>query len=149
METAARLGLVALVGLLATSSRAEENVDTSSIVVKKKIAEAMTPDELQAYKERIARNLAARRKARVLPRAGGPETPGDTCAAATAESATLPFNPPADTTVGATDDYDITGACTASSTPCVGGSVDPGRGTTYLGTGVGPDRVYHLKTDAN
>jgi hypothetical protein len=148
MNTAARVGLVALVGLLATPSRAEEDVDTGGIMVKKKIADTMTPEQLQAYKERIAKNRAARRKALVLPRPGGPETPGDTCEAATPESSTLPYTGPADTTVGATDNYDITGACTASSTACVGGP-GPGRGNTYLGTGVGPDRVYHLKTDAN
>jgi len=151
MNTAARLGLVASMALLALPLRAEENADTSSILVKKKIADTMTPEQLQAYKERIARNLASRRRALVLPRTGGPETPADTCPAATPESGTLPYNPPADTTVGATDDYNITGACTASSTPCVGGGPPGGpvRGMTYLGTGLGPDRAYHIKTDAN
>jgi hypothetical protein len=151
MNTAARLGLVASMALLALPLRAEENVDTSTILVKKKIADTMTPEQLQAYKERIARNLASRRRAPGLPRTGEPETPGDTCPAATPESSTLPYNPPADTTVGATDDYNITGACTASSTACVGGSPPGGpvRGMTYAGTGVGPDRAYHIKTDAN
>jgi hypothetical protein len=151
MNTAARVGLVACVGLLAMPLRAEdeENIDTSQLLVKKKIAEKMTPEELQAYKERVARNVAARRRTRlVLPRMSGPETPADTCPAATPEVGTLPYTGPPDTTVGATDDYNITGACTASSTACVGGP-PPGRGNTYLGTGVGPDRAYHLKTDAN
>jgi hypothetical protein len=154
MNTVARLGMVACVALLAMPLRAEdeEKVDTSQVLVKKKIAEKMTPEELQAYKERLARNVAARRRARlVLPRIGGPETPGDTCPAATPESGALPYTGPADTTVGATDDYDITGQCAASSTPCAGGGPgpNPGRGRTYLGTGVGPDRAYHIKTDAN
>jgi hypothetical protein len=152
MNTAARLALIACVAVLAQPLRAEENTDTTTIVVKKKIADTMTPDELQAYKERMARYLASRRRALVLPRPGGPETPGDTCLTATAESGTLPYNPPADTTVGATDDYNLTGPCTANSTPCLGEGPPPNpppRGQTYAGTGVGPDRVYHLKTDAN
>ncbi len=126
--------------------------DTSGIRVKKAIADTMTPEELQAYKERLAVNFAN------LPQQSQldlPETPGDICSAATYEISALPFGPVADATVGAVDNYDLppdTAAptCTAAVT-CTGtgpvGSLP--RGAVYTGTGTGPDRAFRIRTDAN
>jgi hypothetical protein len=149
------LGLLCSFGLLTVPvAGAEERIDTSHIMVKKGIADKMTPAELQAYKERLARNLASRRSEWTAP-AGDPDTPADACPAATPESGALPFGPVSDTTVGMTDDYDLPAdtanpTCTASTT-CIGGGpvgAQP-RGGIYTGTGVGPDRAYRFKTDAN
>jgi hypothetical protein len=156
MNTVVRLGLAGCLALLAMPLRAEEKVDTSNIMVKQAIADTMTPEQLRAYKERIARNLARRRNARVARRAAvpGPDTPADTCLAATLENGPLPYNATG-TTVGDTDDFDLpadtTNPTCAASTNCTGagpaGSLP--RGAIYTGTGVGPDRAYHFKTDAN
>ena len=159
MNTAVRLGLAGCLALLALPAGAEDKIDTSNIVVKKAIADTMTPEQLQAYKEKLARNIANRRNARIARRTPaavpGPDVPADTCPAATLETGTFPFNPPADTTVGQVDDYDLpadTSAPTcAASTNCTGagpaGSLP--RGGVYTGTGTGPDRAYHIKTDQN
>jgi hypothetical protein len=84
-----------------------------------------------------------------------PNVPADTCPLTTPESGPLPFGPVAGTTVGDTDDYDLPADTTAptctASTNCVGGaSAGSGpRGAIYTGTGLGPDRAFHIKTDAN
>ena len=162
MNTAVRLGLAGCLALLALPAGAEEKIDTSNILVKKAIADTMTPEQLQAYKEKLARNFANRRNARIARRSPivpGPDVPADTCPAATLETASLPFNPPADTTVGQTDDYDLPAdvddpTCTAS-TNCLGAGPAPEigppapRGAIYTGTGTGPDRAYHIRTDQN
>src|SRR5262245_26923848 len=155
MNTVVRLGLAGCLALVAMPLAAEEKVDTSNIMVKKAIADTMTPEQLQAYKERMARNIAQRRNARVARRAAGPEVPADTCPAATLENGPLPYGPTPGTTVGDTDTYDLPADVTAptctASTNCTGagpaGSLP--RGAIYTGTGVGPDRAYHIKTDAN
>src|SRR5262249_295575 len=81
---------------------------------------------------------------------GGLDVPADTCPAATPETANLPFGPVSDTTVGMTNDYEpalsTTLTCSAP-TNCVGRPT--GRGEVYLGTGWGPDKAYHIRTDAN
>jgi hypothetical protein len=159
MNKVARLVLAGCCVLLAMPAGADEKIDTSNIRVKKAIADTMTPEQLQAYKEKLARSIANRRTARISRRAAtaapGTETPADTCASTTFEVGPLPFNPPADTTVGQTDDYDLpadTAAPTCeASTACTGagpaGSLP--RGAIYTGTGTGPDRAYHIKTSAN
>jgi len=156
MNRTVGLGLLCSFALLsAPTAGAEERIDTSHILVKKAIADTMTAEELQAYKERMARNLAARRGGGWTAAAPSPDTPADTCPAATAEGGPLPFGPVSDTTVGMTDDYDLppdvsSPTCTAS-TNCTGagpaGSLP--RGAIYTGTGVGPDRAYRFQTDAN
>lgn len=148
------MGALALgFGLAIVPVQAQDAIDTSHIFVKKAIAEKMTPEQLQAYKVL----LAQRKAAGVFDKAPGhPNTPGDTCAAATYELGTLPYPPaPAnDTTVGATDNFklpaDLTApTCTASST-CTGagpaGSLP--RGAIYTGTGTGPDRGWKIRVDA-
>jgi hypothetical protein len=135
---------------LASAVSAVEPVDTSQIHVKKAIAETMTPEQLVAYKERLARNLAERA---LTP---GPRTQvaSDSCPTATNEVSTLPFGV-SDTTVGQVDDYDLPAdttnpTCTAPVT-CTGagpaGSLP--RGAIYTGTGTGPDRAYRIQTSAN
>jgi len=154
MKTMGGLGLFCSFALLsAPAVRAEERIDTSHIRVKKAIADTMTPEQLQAYKERLARNLASRRGGGWTAAAVNPDTPSDTCPAATYEIGTLPFGPVSDTTVGMTDDYDLPDAvgspsCTAS-TPCTGAGGASPRGAIYTGTGVGPDRAYRIRTDAD
>jgi hypothetical protein len=144
------IAVVLLAGAFFHAAVAE--ADTSGIRVKKAIADTMTPEELQAYKERLAVNFAN------LPQPSQldfPETPGDICSAATYEIAALPFGPVADTTVGAVDNYDlppdvVDPTCTAAVT-CTGagpaGSLP--RGAVYTGTGTGPDRAFRIRTDAN
>ncbi len=156
MSTGSRLGLAACLPLLLVSpGRADEKIDTTHIAVKRAIADTMTPEQLQAYKERLARNIANRRRARTA--APGLEVPADTCPAATLEVASLaaPFLPIPGTTVGAADNYALPPAnaaptCTAP-TSCTGDGVPASlpRGSIYTGTGVGPDRAYHLKTDSS
>lgn len=127
------------------------NVVAAPVHVKKVIADSMTADELAAYKQRLEERAAA---GAFDNAPGGPErAPGDTCAAATPEISTLPFNPAGDTTVGATDNFDLPAdtaapTCTASST-CTGagpaGSLP--RGGIYTGTGTGPDRAYSIQVN--
>jgi hypothetical protein len=113
----------------------------------------MTPEQLVAYKAKLAARMSDRREVRAA--AAAPETPGDICSAATYEIGTLPYGPIGDTTVGATDNYDLppdvtAPTCTAAVT-CTGagpaGSLP--RGAIYTGTGTGPDRAFRIKTDAN
>lgn len=110
-ENVMRLKLYALIVLALVLSgdsltrvRADESVDTSRIHVKRAIADRMTPAELQAYKERLARIFPAGRPARTSPPR---RTPADTCPGATNEVGPLPYGPVADTTVGAADNYDL------------------------------------------
>lgn len=148
------LSLAGVVALAASSAHAQDAVDTSQIFVKKAIADTMTPEQLQAYKERLARARAAGAFDRAP---GGPIglTPGDICSAATHEMGSLPYGPVADTTVGATDNYDLppdiaAPTCTASSN-CTGAG-PPGslpRGGIYNGTGTGADRAFKIRTDQN
>jgi cysteine-rich repeat protein len=77
-------------------------------------------------------------------------TGADTCAAATLSTET--FDEPvaiSDTTVGATDDYDLPDAMnpTCSAAPaCVGtGNGGSARGTVWQGSGTGPDRVFRFQ----
>jgi hypothetical protein len=116
-------------------------------MVKKAIADTMSPDELAAYKERLAARVAEKR---ANP---GPLVPADTCVGATFEIGTLPYVPAADTTVGQVDDFnlpaDTTNPTCAASSTCTGagpaGSLP--RGAIYTGTGTGPDRAYRITPD--
>ncbi len=148
-------GLVALASAGAPRATAQDAIDTTGIHVKKAIADTMTPEQLQAYKERLAQRRAAGIFDRARVQVG--RTPADTCAAATFEIGTLPYpaTPANDTTVGATDNFDLppdvaTPTCTAS-TNCTGagpaGSLP--RGAVYTGTGTAPDRGWKIRTSAN
>lgn len=124
------------------------------VLVKQAIADAMTPAELAAYKERLAERIATRRFDNAAP-GPGIQTPADTCVATTPEVATLPFGPVADTTVGQTDNFDLpadtTNPTCAASTTCTGagpaGSLP--RGAIYTGTGTAPDRAYQIQVDVS
>lgn len=121
------------------------------VKVKPAIADTMTPEELAAYKERVA--------AYFTQHPPNPSiifnSPGDGCTAATHEFGALPYGPIADTTVGATDNFDLppditAPTCTAAPT-CTGGvdgSSGP-RGAIFAGTGTGPDRAWKIRTNAN
>ena len=114
--------------------------------IKQAIADSLTPAQLQERRERLARWLEQQAQ---LPQ----RAPGDTCAVATNEVSTLPFNPAADTTVGQVDNYDLpadtTNPTCAAPTTCTGtgtaGSLP--RGAIYTGTGTGPDRAYKIRTN--
>lgn len=148
-------GIVALASLGAGGAAAQDAVDTSQIFVKKAIAEKMTADELQAYKERLARAKAAGLFDRAPAGPNASRTPGDICSAATYEIGALPYGPVADTTTGATDNYDLppdtTNPTCAAAVTCTGagpaGSLP--RGAIYTGTGTGPDRGWRIRTSAN
>ncbi len=154
MSSSRRLIVSAVVlgGLMAAPAPAEEPLDTSHIRVKQAIAESMTPEQLEACKQRLAKNFVNRPAG--ATRSPAPDTPGDTCPVATWQCVPFPAPLP-DTTVGASDNYDLppdTSAptCTAAST-CTGagpaGSLP--RGAVYTGTGTGPDRAWRIRTDAN
>jgi hypothetical protein len=150
MKTVA-LGLAASIALCSAPLLGSEElkVDTSEVRIRRAIAEKLTPEQLQARKERLARRIAARRAAGGLGASPVGEAPADTCPAASPETSNLPFGL-ADTTVGMTNDYEPalsdTLACSAP-TPCVGRP--DGRGEVYTGTGWGPDRAYKIRTDAS
>jgi hypothetical protein len=151
MKTVA-LGMAASLALLcAPLVRAEEDAaDASQRRFRNSVVEKLTPEQLQALRERAARRLAAARARAGIGRPSGSETPADTCPLATPESATLPFGPVADTTVGLTNDYEPATSPTltcSASTPCTGRPT--GRGEVYVGTGWGPDKAYRIRTDAN
>ncbi len=150
----AMAALVAVASMGAGRAAAQDAIDTSDIHVKKAIADTLTPDQLQAYKVR----LAQRKAAGVFDRLRNVvRTPGDTCSAATFELGSLPYPPApaADTTVGATDNFDLppdttNPTCTASTTCTGGGPVGAApRGGIYTGTGTAPDRAWRIRTDAN
>jgi hypothetical protein len=122
------------------------------IMVKRAIADTMTPEQLAAYKERLAERMRQRFTA---PPTAAPKVPADTCTAATPEVSALPYGPVADTSVGQVDDYnlpaDTTNPTCSSSTTCTGagpaGSLP--RGAIYTGTGTGPDRAYQIQVDVS
>lgn len=135
------------------SARAQES-DPDALPVRKAIADRMTPEELHAYKVKLARAIKEGRLQRNVWPQENPLTPADTCTAATYEITGLPFNPPPDTTVGMVDDYDLppditTPTCTAS-TNCTGGGPAGSlpRGAIYTGTGTAPDRAYRIRVSA-
>jgi hypothetical protein len=89
----------------------------------KAIWSSLTPEEQAAYEK------AGRERAAALPRPAV-LVPGDTCAAATLEISTLPFND-ANTTVGLTDDFTYGAEC----------------GGFNGSSGIGPDIAYVVQTD--
>lgn len=91
----------------------------------KAIWSSLTPEEQAAYEK------AGRERAAALPKAA-PLTPGDTCAAATLEISTLPYND-ANTTVGLTDDFTYGAACNGFN----------------ASSGIGPDIAYVVQTDVD
>lgn len=147
------LALALSSAVLALPARAEQPLDTSHIRVKRAIAETLTPEQLEAYKQRLARNFARLAQTPSAP-APGADAPGDTCPAATFNCVPFPV-PIGDTTVGAADNYDlppdtVTPTCTAlSSCTGGGGAGSLPRGAIYTGTGTGPDRAWRIRTDAN
>ncbi len=127
-------------------------ITPAEVRVKKAIADTMTPDELAAYKQR----LADRYNQGMFDRAqGGVRTPADACTGATPEISALPYNSAADTTVGQTDNYDLpadtTNPTCAVGATCTGGGPAGAAplGGIYTGTGTGPDKAYMIQTDAN
>ena len=146
----AALGLV----LAAAPAVGQERIDTSDIFVKGAIARTMTPDQLQAYKETLARRKAAGAFDRAPAGPLASRAPGDICTAATYEIGATPYGPVNDTTVGASDNYDlppdtVNPTCEAPVT-CTGTAPDvPGalpRGAIYSGTGTAPDRAFRIRT---
>jgi len=136
----------------AGASRAAD-IDVDSLPVKKAIADRLTPEQLHARRLAIAQALREGRLDRHPRPAFNPETPGDTCTAATYEITGLPFNS-SGTTLTDVDDYDlptdvVAPTCTAS-TNCTGGGLagcGP-RGCIYSGTGTAPDRAYRIRVSA-
>jgi hypothetical protein len=114
------LSLLTLLAIASPSLAAD-----STAVDLKAIWNSLTPEERAAH-EAEGRRLAA------TVRPTSSLTPGDTCAAATHEVGTLPFND-ADTTVGLTDDTTYGAAC----------------GGFNGSSGVGPDIAYRIRTDIN
>lgn len=144
---------VAAVSLMSFALQAAA-ITPAEVRVKKAIADQMSPEELAAYKQR----LADRYNQGAFDKAANPNTiltPADACTGATPEISGLPYAGPADTTVGATDNYDLP-ADTASPTCSVGatctGAGPAGSlpaGAIYTGTGTAPDRAYRFETSAN
>lgn len=145
---------VAAVSLMGFALQAAA-ITPAEVRVKKAIADKMTPDELAAYKQL----LAERYNQGAFDKAAGNNnpilTPADTCTAATPEISTLPYTGPADTTVGAVDNFDLP-ADTTNPTCAVGatctGAGPAGSlpfGAIYTGTGTAPDRAYRFQTSAN
>src|SRR5262245_16718188 len=127
----------------------EQEVDTSQVRIRPDVAAKLTPEQLQARKEAFARRIAARRGRGVPGAPGGIDAPGDTCPAASLESATLPFGA-SNTTVGRTNDYEPAPSPTltcSAPTNCVGRP--DGRGEVFSGRGWGPDIAYKIRTAAN
>ena len=136
-----------------TAARAQET-DVDALPVKPAIANRMTPEELHAYKLRMAQAIKEGRLQRRVVLQESPLTPADTCTAATYEVTGLPFNS-SGTTVGMTDDYDlppdITVPTCAASTNCTVPGAMAGcgpRGCIYTGTGTAPDRAYRIRVSA-
>jgi hypothetical protein len=149
------LAAAVVLGVIAagTVSATAQDIDVDALPVRKAIADRMTPDELHAYRLKLAQAIREGRLQRPVRPQEAPLTPADTCTAATYELTSLPFNS-SDTTVGMVDDYDLPGdvvapTCTAS-TNCTGGGVaDCGpRGCIYTGTGTAPDRAYRIRVSA-
>jgi hypothetical protein len=159
-KTLVGVGVSVLTLVFAVAGVAQTASGSQQVLVKKAIADAMTPSELAVYKSRLAERVAAR-GARDIARSPldtvrtGQRLAADTCAATTPEISVLPYGPVADTTVGQTDDYDLptdatAPTCTASTT-CMGAGMPPSlpRGAIYTGTGTGPDRAYELRVDVD
>jgi hypothetical protein len=131
--------------------RADEAADVASQrPLRKAVIQKLTPEQIQARREQAARRFAAARERARAGAPGGLDVPADTCPAATPETATLPFGPVSDTTIGMTNDYEPANSTTltcSAPTNCTGRPT--GRGEVYLGTGWGPDKAYHIRTDAN
>ena len=130
-----------------------QDAGVDALPVRKAIADRMTPEELHAYKLKLAEAIRTGRLQRRVFQQKAPLSPADTCTAATYEIGSLPFNS-SDTTIGMVDDYDlpadiVTPTCTAS-TNCTGGGPAGSlpRGAIYTGTGTAPDRAYRLRVDA-
>jgi len=146
--------VASLIFTAATVGAGAQEIDVDALPVRKAIADRMTPEELHAYKLRLAQAIRDGRLQRNVRPQFSPLTPADTCTAATYEITGLPFNPPPDTTVGMVDDYDlppdITDPTCTASTSCTGGGVagcGP-RGCIYTGTGTAPDRAYRIRVSA-
>lgn len=129
--------------------------EIDAVRVKKAIADSMTPTQLDEYKIRMARGIKYRQQQKAKAQPVVPMTANDVCTSATFEISALPFNGPADTTVGMTDNYKLppdttTPTCTGAGS-CTGagpaGSLPAG--AVYTGTGTGPDKAYKIRTDAN
>jgi hypothetical protein len=141
-------------GVTAAAGAGTQDIGVDALPVRKAIADRMTPEELHAYKLKLAQAIREGRLQRSVRPQDNPLTPADTCTAATHEISGLPFNPPPDTTAGMVDDYDlppdvVAPTCTAS-TSCTGGG-SPGcgpRGCLYAGTGTAPDRAYRIRVSA-
>ena len=152
VRSVARIVAVLVLGIgVAGGALSQRN---SEVLVKKAIADTMTPEELAAYKQRLAERVAARRMAG-SPLHSAVRAPADTCTAATPEIGALPYNPAADTTLGMVDDFDLPSDVTAPT--CTVGATCTGAGPAgslpagaiYNLTGTGPDRAYRIITDAN
>jgi len=139
----------ALAGVLAltwaASSPAVEPWEAflDQVRIKKAISDTLTPEELQARKERLAQFMYQQHLL-------GDRTPGDICTTATGETTLGPFN---DTTVGAADNFDLPAdttapTCAAAGSVCTGagpaGSLPAG--AVYTGTGTGPDRAFKIRS---
>lgn len=142
-------GVVAAGAVSATA----QDIDVDSLPVRKAIVDRMTPEELHAYRLKLAQAIREGRLQRPVRPQDAPLTPADTCTAATYEIGALPFNS-SDTTVGMVDDYDLPAditvpTCTAS-TSCTGGGPAGSlpRGAIYTGTGTAPDRAYRVRVSA-
>jgi hypothetical protein len=131
-----------------------QEMDVDSLPVKRAIADRMTPEQLHAYKLKLAQAIKEGRIQRNVRPQLNPLTPADTCTAATYELTSLPFNS-SGTTVGMVDDYDLPPditlpTCTAS-TNCTNPGAMAGcgpRGCIYTGTGTAPDRAYRIRVSA-
>jgi hypothetical protein len=146
--------LVFGVAAAGTGAAKAEDIDVDSLPVKKAIADRLTPEQLHARRLALAQAIREGRLDRNPRPQFNPETPGDTCTAATYEITALPFNS-SGTTLADVDDYDLpvdvmAPTCTAS-TNCTNPGAPAGcgpRGCIYLGTGTAPDRAYRIRVDA-
>jgi hypothetical protein len=153
MRSILAASLILAVTAAGTVYAGAQDIDVDALPVRKAIAARMTPEQLHAYKLRLAEAIRQGQLRRPRAPQDSPLTPADTCTAATYEIGSLPFNS-SDTTTGMTDDYDLPSdvtdpTCTAS-TSCTGGG-DPAcgpRGCIYAGTGTAPDRAYRIRVDA-
>jgi hypothetical protein len=149
------IGLALSLGLCGVAQAAESwEKYLDQVRIKKAIADQLTPEQLQERKVRLAKWLEERdrnRSAIGVNAGDAVRAPGNTCPAATNEVGALPYGPVNDTTTGGVDDYDLavdTTAPTCTATPtCVG--APSGTGSSYTGTGVGPDRAFRIRTDAS
>ena len=118
-------------------------IDYSQVMRQKALQKALHNDTAPLYLV----DAKSRNKSSLLSVLGGSET----CAAANSfypnpKVQALPYNDTG-TTVGKTDNYDITGDPTACPSPtCEATSgTFPDRGYAYSGTGTGPDVAYRIQ----